>query len=173
MKKILIAGLSCLMLLMLFGCSKNSTEAEPKLEIAETILVEAVESEAKQTPKEINSAIIGSWQYYRDVPHMPAFKTWRLVFNSDGTYETFGDTEKNTKKSHGDTWGSGVFIISEDDTKLTMIKENAVKERIRQIEIREDNGITQLVFLKDDRSSPTPSTGYQDERYYTIFEKQE
>lgn len=52
-----------------------------------------------------------------------------------------------------------------------MTKNSNKNTTERQIEIREVDGVTELVFLKDDRSEILTTSISQEKIYYTIFEK--
>ncbi len=164
MKKEMIIALSCIIALTLFGCSKESASPDRL---------------ASELRIEMDSLIVGTWRYYKDIPEMPAYKTWSITFNKDGTYTTEGDKDSDLGVSHAETWGNGTYTISQDELILEMIRAGSVNTRARQIQIKADGGITQLTFLKDDRSeaavtyvSAKVGAGGEADNYYTIFEKQ-
>lgn len=162
MKKIFLVVVSCILILSLVGCSKDET---PK---------------ASETPKmKIDSPIVGTWKYYKDIPDVPSQKTWTLLFNKDGTYTTEGDTIKyksdkaknSTESSHADTWGAkGTYSVTE--SRLTLTREDKGTTRTFNIEIKEDNGEKQLIFKDHSGEVNVSNIGDDKTLYYTIFIKQ-
>lgn len=143
MKKIIVIGIIlAFSVILLMGCNKSSTEM-------------------KKTDKHSNNPLIGTWQYYEDIPDLPYKKSWTLKFTSDGEYTTLGD----------EIWESGAYSLSDDKRVLYMTKNSNRNTTERQIEIREVDGVTELVFLKDDRSEILTTSISQEKTYYTIFEK--
>jgi len=159
MKKILAILMSCLFILSIVGCSQGT--------------VSNVSPSPK--PPEVVSPIVGTWNYYKDVPKMPSYATWTLAFSKDGTYTTTGDiiTGNSVSKSHADTWGAkGKYTVSEDAKTMTMTREDKGTTVTRNIEIKEENGEKQLIF-KDDSGEVSVSTIGEDKTIYsTIFIKQ-
>lgn len=162
MKKILLIVMSCILILSLAGCSKDET---PK---------------ASETPKiKIDSPIVGTWKYYKDIPDVPSQKTWTLLFNKDGTYTTEGDTIKyksdkaknSTESSHADTWGAkGTYSVTE--SRLILTREDKGTTRTFNIEIKEENGEKQLIFKDNSGEISVSTIGADKTSYYTIFIKQ-
>lgn len=143
MKKIIVIGIIlAFSVILLMGCNNNSNDTQ-------------------QTNIKSYSPLIGTWQYYEDIPDLPYKKSWTLEFTSDGEYTTSGD----------EIWESGAYSLSDDKRILYMTKNSNKNTTERQIEIREVDGVTELVFLKDDRSEILTTSISQDKIYYTIFEK--
>lgn len=143
MKKIIIIGIIlALSVVLLIGYNKSSTEMQ-------------------KTDTHSNNPLIGTWHYYEDIQDLPYKKSWTLKFTSDGDYTTSGD----------EIWGNGTYSLSEDKNVLYMTKNSNEKTTERQIEIREVDGVIELVFLKDDRSEVLTTSISQGKTYYTIFEK--
>lgn len=164
MKKILLIVVSCILILSLVSCSKDET---PK---------------ASETPKiKIDSPIVGTWKYYKDVPDVPSQKTWTLFFNKDGTYTTEGDTIKyksdkaknSTESSHADTWGAkGTYSVTENRLTLTWDYKGKTERFSSDFEIKEENGGNQLIFKDDSGEVSVATIGEGKTIYYTIFIKQ-
>ncbi|HBP65243.1 MAG TPA: hypothetical protein DD730_13480 [Desulfosporosinus sp.] len=154
MKKLLIV-ISFLFIGLLVGYSQGTfTKASPP----------------PKTP-EVVSPIVGTWNYYKDVPKMPSYATWTLTFGKDGIYTTAGDIITNGSKSHADTWGGkGTYTVTEN--RLTLTREDKGTTRIFNIEIKEENGQKQLIFKDDSKELSVASIGDGKTLYYIIFIKQ-
>lgn len=158
MKKLLIV-ISFLFIGLLVGYSQGTfTKASPP----------------PKTP-EVVSPIVGTWNYYKDVPKMPSYKTWALTFSKDGTYTTAGDiiTGNSKSKSHADTWGAkGTYSVTENRLALSWEYNGKTEKFSSGFEIKEENGVRQLIF-KDDSGEVSVSTiGSDKTSYDTIFIKQ-
>ena len=136
---------------------------------------QGVFTKATPPPKtpEVVSPIVGTWNYYKDVPKMPSYKTWTLTFSKDGTYTTVGDTITSSSKSHADTWGAkGTYSVTENRLALSWEYNGKTEKFSSGIEIKEENGVKQLIF-KDDSGEVSVSTiGSDKTSYDTIFIRQ-
>lgn len=160
MRIILPVVLGCLIVgLVASGCAQSTTQIP-------------------ETPKvKIYTPIVGTWKFYKEVPHKPSLTTWTLIFKDDGTYETKGDTIENSTESRTDIWGAkGTYTVSENEKvpRLTLSWEGKIKTKTHSsyFEIKEESGQKQLVFLDDSGEQSFSAIGNEGLKYYTIFIKQ-
>lgn len=158
MKKLLTVLMSFILIASLVGCSKTAAQKEIPPEVSKV---------------KIDSPIVGTWKYYKDVPKMPSFATWTLNFKKDGTYTTEGDIMENSTSSHADTWGAkGAYSVMENSLSLTWVYKDTIRTFNSKFEIKEENGKKQLIF-KDTSGGNSVATIGDEGEYYTIFIKQD
>ena len=164
MKKLFTVLISCILLLSLVGCNKTVTQ----------------NNTPPENPKvEIESPIVGTWKYYKDVPKMPSFATWTLTFKNDGTYTTEGDIMENSTSSHADTWGAkGTYSVTENSPLLNSLSLNwiykgTVRTSTLKFEIKEEQSEKQLIFKNNSGETSLATIGEGKTLYYTIFIKQD
>lgn len=143
MKKLILL-LLCMLVMLTCSCTKSESEV--------------IDSNSNTVKEEINSPIVGIWQFYKKSGQVlegqeESYESWIFVFNEDGTYKTYGDVIDHDPITHGvltlaDYWGSGTYSIVE--TTLTLVHDDTEKESTYKVKVDSDaDGTKQLIFLSE------------------------